>query len=164
MCKKLEEEWATRNHNNTLNFFGGFTTCSNSDMWGSGQSAFTPLENCTIAPNGSTVATLALTSIPGLTSSWVKTDPSKALSCKHIEHRDPHVTKLTCNKYQFPILPWKHDYSQQCNCFQQNENRLTDCISYKFKRPNAPMDAKRGVTRAKKHKIPECKKLKIQGK
>lgn len=90
MCKKIRS--GMRNNDNTLNFFGGFATCSNSDICGSGQSAFTPLENCTIAPNGSTVATLALINIPGLISSWVKTDPSKALSCKHKQNRDPHVT------------------------------------------------------------------------
>jgi hypothetical protein len=66
-------------------------------MCGRGQSAFTPLENCTIAPNGSTVTTLALTSIPGLTSAWVKTDPSKALSCVHIQ-KDPQVTRQTLTK------------------------------------------------------------------
>ena len=64
----------------TWNFFLGFTI-SNSDIWRRGQSAFTPLANCTIAPKLSTIITLAFITIPGLTSEWVKTDPSNALVC-----------------------------------------------------------------------------------
>lgn len=64
----------------TLNFFTGLTT-SNSDICGRGQSAFMPDENCTIAPKFSTAITFAFTIMPGLTSEWAKTGPSKTLAC-----------------------------------------------------------------------------------
>lgn len=63
----------------TLNFLLGFAI-SNSDMCWTGQSAFTPPGNCTIAPKVSTAITFAFTTIPGLTSEWVNTGSSKAVA------------------------------------------------------------------------------------
>ena len=71
----------------TLNFFPGFEM-SNSDICLSGQSAFTPPGNCTIAPKLSTAIILALTTIPGLTSECVNTDPSKALAYMIIKEKE----------------------------------------------------------------------------
>ena len=64
----------------TLNFLPGFAI-SNSDMCWTGQSAFTPPGNCTIAPKLSTAIIFALTTIPGLTSEWVNTGSSNAPAC-----------------------------------------------------------------------------------
>lgn len=56
-----------RGKRKTSNFFTGFMI-SSSDICGRGQSAFTPLGNCTIAPKFSTAMTLAFNNIPGFTS------------------------------------------------------------------------------------------------
>lgn len=69
-------------------------------MCGSGQSAFTPLENCTIAPKLSTTTTLAFTFMPGLTSECVNTEFSKALAYKAIikTKKDNSITTTKINQ------------------------------------------------------------------
>lgn len=85
----------------TWNFFLGLVI-SNSDICRRGQSAFTPVPNCTMAPKPSTVTILALTTIPGFTSEWVKTDPSIALVCLRREMTSKKIVvshKITKRHY-----------------------------------------------------------------